>query len=75
LLYRPTANLESERHLGSHAKFCIADAASAYLGSANFTGLGLGGHLEMGVLLKGKLAADIALFWEMLKEQGVFRTI
>lgn len=71
-VYRPAANLESEKVLGSHAKFCISDATAAYLGSANFTGLGLAGHLEMGVLLRGKLASDIAVFWETLKELKVF---
>jgi phosphatidylserine/phosphatidylglycerophosphate/cardiolipin synthase-like enzyme len=71
-VYRPAANLESEKLLGSHAKFCISDTTAAYLGSANFTGLGLAGHLEMGVLLKGKLAGDIAAFWETLKELRVF---
>lgn len=74
-LYQPAANVTSDHYLGSHAKFCISDSAAAYLGSANFTGLGLGGHLEMGVLLKGALASDIAGFWETLKELHVFQRV
>jgi phosphatidylserine/phosphatidylglycerophosphate/cardiolipin synthase-like enzyme len=72
ILYRPAANIASEDRLGSHAKFCISDGAAAYLGSANFTGPGLGGHLEMGVLLRGDLAAKIAAFWGTLKDLKVF---
>jgi phosphatidylserine/phosphatidylglycerophosphate/cardiolipin synthase-like enzyme len=71
-LFQPKANALDERQLGSHAKFCISDAKKAYLGSANFTTPGLGGHLEMGVLVEGKLAIQISRFWSDLKEIGLF---
>lgn len=75
LLYSPTANLENDARIGSHAKFCISDSSAAYLGSANFTEPGLGGHLEMGVMVRGQLAAAIAAFWDTLKERKVFTKI
>lgn len=71
-LYQPQANVMDERQLGSHAKFCISDSRKAYLGSANFTGPGLGGHLEMGVLVEGSLAAQVSKFWADLKSIGLF---
>lgn len=40
-LFRPLPNMEDERRLGSHAKFCITDRQHAYVGSANLTGPGL----------------------------------
>jgi phosphatidylserine/phosphatidylglycerophosphate/cardiolipin synthase-like enzyme len=54
--YRPQKNAENARSLGSHAKFCLTDGELAYLGSANFTQMGIGGHLEIGVLLHGAVA-------------------
>jgi phosphatidylserine/phosphatidylglycerophosphate/cardiolipin synthase-like enzyme len=71
-LYQPQANALDDRQLGSHAKFCISDAQKAYLGSANFTAPGLGGNLEMGVLVEGKLAAQISNFWTDLKAIRLF---
>jgi phosphatidylserine/phosphatidylglycerophosphate/cardiolipin synthase-like enzyme len=71
-LFQPHANAVDERQLGSHAKFCISDSRKAYLGSANFTTPGLGGHLEMGVLVEGKLALQISEFWSDLKTIGLF---
>jgi phosphatidylserine/phosphatidylglycerophosphate/cardiolipin synthase-like enzyme len=71
----PTANLESDERLGSHAKFCISDSSAAYLGSANLTGPGLGGHLEMGMLVREELAVAISTFWETLKELRVFSPV
>jgi phosphatidylserine/phosphatidylglycerophosphate/cardiolipin synthase-like enzyme len=71
-LFQPHANALDGRQLGSHAKFCISDSRKAYLGSANFTTPGLGGHLEMGVLVQGKLAQQIARFWDDLKTIGLF---
>jgi phosphatidylserine/phosphatidylglycerophosphate/cardiolipin synthase-like enzyme len=71
-LFQPQANALNERRLGSHAKFCISDSHKAYLGSANFTTPGLGGHLEMGVLVEGKLALQISKFWADLKTIGLF---
>src|SRR5438552_767457 len=54
-LLQPRANIEDERRLGSHAKFCVADGWRAYIGSANLTGPGLATNLEMGVLVHGEL--------------------
>jgi phosphatidylserine/phosphatidylglycerophosphate/cardiolipin synthase-like enzyme len=53
-LFRPAANVIDEERLGSHAKFCVADGESAYVGSANLTGPGLAGQLEMGLLVHGE---------------------
>lgn len=71
-LFQPQVNLLDDRRLGSHAKFCIADTRKAYLGSANFTTPGLGEHLEMGVLLEGVAAGQVARFWDDLKAIGLF---
>lgn len=64
--FRPKANMDVEQNLGSHAKFCIADGQTAYIGSANLTFLGLHQHLEMGVLLHNELAKQVADFWKLL---------
>lgn len=64
--FRPKTNMDVEQYLGSHAKFCIADGQTAYVGSANLTFLGLHQHLEMGVLLHGELAKQVADFWKLL---------
>jgi phosphatidylserine/phosphatidylglycerophosphate/cardiolipin synthase-like enzyme len=64
--FRPKSNVDVEQHLGSHAKFCIADGQIAYIGSANLTFLGLHQHLEMGVLLHGELAKQVSDFWRLL---------
>jgi phosphatidylserine/phosphatidylglycerophosphate/cardiolipin synthase-like enzyme len=71
-LFRPLENLRDERRLGSHAKFCIADARMAYVGSANLTGPGLSGHVELGLLVTGTIAAKIWSFWEYCVEIGLF---
>ena len=72
--YRPKTNLDIEEHLGSHAKFCISDRQVAYIGSANLTYLGLHQHLEMGVLVYGQLANQVADFWTLLVTNGFFVT-
>lgn len=64
--FRPKSNIDVEHHLGSHAKFCIADGQIAYIGSANLTFLGLHQHLEMGVLLYSELAKQVSDFWKLL---------
>lgn len=64
--FRPKINVDVEQHLGSHAKFCIADGQTAYIGSANLTFLGLHQHLEMGVLLHDELAKQVSDFWRLL---------
>lgn len=71
-LFRPQANLEDEQRLGSHAKFCIADGQRAYIGSANLTGSGLSGHLEMGLLVRGEVAQQIGQFWSYSIQVGLF---
>lgn len=71
-LFRPQRNTKDSRRLGSHAKFCVADAAVAYVGSANLTGPGLGEHIELGVLVRGTLAQQVADFWEYCLSIGLF---
>lgn len=68
--FQPKTNIKQEQRLGSHAKFCIADEASAYVGSANLTGPGLSEHLEMGFLVDGKHAKQVADFWHFLVDKG-----
>lgn len=70
--FQPRPNVEDERYLGSHAKFCIADRQHAYIGSANLTSPGLTENLEMGVLVHGELALHVAEFWEFLLRTGFF---
>ena len=70
--FQPLANVEDERRLGSHAKFCIADGKDAYIGSANLTGAGMSGNLEMGLLVHGELAHQVEQFWKYLLEAGFF---
>lgn len=68
--FQPSANVADERELGSHAKFFLADGSHAYIGSANLTGRGLSGNLEMGVLVHGELAQQVEQFWLYLLEMG-----
>ena len=68
--FQSKTNVEQEQRLGSHAKFCIADETSVYVGSANLTGPGLSEHLEMGFLVDGKYAKQIADFWNFLVDKG-----
>ncbi len=56
--------------LGFHAKFCLADATAAYIGSANFTGPGLETQLEMGVLVHGAIAQQVREVWALACESG-----
>lgn len=71
-LFCPSANVTNEERLGSHAKFCVADGQSAYLGSANLTGPGLSEHLELGVLVQGQIAKQIEEMWQYSVEIGLF---
>ncbi len=71
-LFRPAANIASPERIGSHAKFCVVDEATAYIGSANLTGPGLTNQFEMGVLVDGLIARQIASVWSYLLEIGVF---
>jgi phosphatidylserine/phosphatidylglycerophosphate/cardiolipin synthase-like enzyme len=71
-LFQPSAELGGEHTLGSHAKFCVADGESAYVGSANLTGAGLSGQLELGLLVHGEVARQIEQFWDYAVENGLF---
>ncbi|HLG64920.1 MAG TPA: phospholipase D family protein [Ktedonosporobacter sp.] len=71
-LFQHQANKEDDQNLGSHAKFCLVDGEHAYVGSANLTGPGLSKHFEMGLLVHGKVARQIAEFWDYAVEIGLF---
>lgn len=70
--FQPTAHLVDEQQLGSHAKFCVGDGRLAYVGSANLTGKGLSGQFEIGVLVAGPIARQIAWFWDDSVTNGLF---
>ncbi|MGD1154014.1 MAG: phospholipase D-like domain-containing protein [Syntrophales bacterium] len=70
--FQAAAHLVDDTQLGSHAKFCVADAKMAYVGSANLTGRGLTGQVEMGVLLRGPVALQIKQFWDYAVDLGLF---
>ena len=69
---QPTTNVLDPRVLGSHAKFCVSDGVAAYVGSANLTGPGLDGQIEMGVLVRGAVARQIEEFWVLCCQLGLF---
>lgn len=81
-LFHPALPLADASAIGSHAKFCIQDGAAAYIGSANLTAPALGGtdgapyrtrqHFEMGVLVKGEIAARLRSFWVHCVRFGLF---
>jgi len=58
--------------IGFHAKFCVADGQSAYVGSANLTRPGIEQHFEMGVLVFDQPAAQVVNIWRYLVEKGFF---
>jgi len=68
--FYPRANVEDERHIGSHAKLCVCDRAHAYVGSANLTVPGLTENIEIGLLVHGVIAQQITEFWRFLLEEG-----
>lgn len=70
--FQPAANYEDANRLGLHAKFCVADAKRAYIGSANLTKPGLQEHFEMGVLVEGDAALQIDALWKYLVDTGFF---
>ena len=74
-LFQHYANIEDERNIGSHAKFCIVDETWAYVGSANLTGPGLSRHLEMGLLVQGDVARKIYECWTYSLEIGLFTPV
>lgn len=59
---------DDQRHI--HAKVVVADRARALVGSANFTGSGMGRNMEMGVVVEGKVAQDIASCMDSMLEKG-----
>ncbi|MGA2085745.1 MAG: phospholipase D-like domain-containing protein [Terracidiphilus sp.] len=69
---QPTTNVLDPRLLGSHAKFCVSDGVAAYIGSANLTGPGLAGHIELGVLVRGPVAKQVEEFWMLCHQLGLF---
>ena len=71
-LFRAEGEDEDRRRLGSHAKFCISDQDSAYIGSANLTGPGLDGNLEIGVMVRGEVAQQLERFWQYAVKIGLF---
>ena len=71
-LFQPQANIENERRIGLHAKFCVSDDERAYVGSANLTGPGLSEHFEMGLLIRGEVAQQIGSFWRYVVQIGSF---
>lgn len=53
----------------AHLKVLTADGTHAYLGSANFTGPGLGGaNLELGVLVAGGQVQTIDAIFQRFRE-------
>lgn len=71
-LFRAVGEDEDRRRLGSHAKFCISDHHSAYIGSANLTAPGLDENLEIGVMVRGEVAHQLERFWQHAVEIGLF---
>jgi phosphatidylserine/phosphatidylglycerophosphate/cardiolipin synthase-like enzyme len=53
--------------LGSHAKVLVVDEERGYVGSANLTTAGLGGHIELGVEVTGPQVADLARVLDALE--------
>lgn len=53
-----------------HAKVILADDRSAYVGSANVTGWSLDYSMELGVVLDGQAAAEIAEIVEAVLQAG-----
>jgi phosphatidylserine/phosphatidylglycerophosphate/cardiolipin synthase-like enzyme len=69
-IWVPSAAAAAGSRLGFHAKFCLADSEHAYIGSANFTGPGLGSQLEMGILVHGSLAQQVRDVWRLACQSG-----
>lgn len=71
-LFRPAANISNKNELGSHAKFCVSDGQSAYIGSANLTDPAMTRHLELGLLVNGHIAKQVEEMWRYSLEVGIF---
>lgn len=53
-----------------HGKVIVADRTSALVGSANFTSVGLGRNIEIGVHLEGEAVSEIVCFVARLVHEG-----
>ncbi len=73
--FQPVANYENTSILGVHAKFCVADAKHAYVGSANLTKPGLEEHLEVGMLVQGNAAEQLHAMWKFLVAKEFFTEV
>lgn len=73
--FRPKSNMDNDNQLGSHAKFCLTDSASVYIGSANLTWTGLINNFEMGILLHGRLAKKVSKFWNLLIDEDLIMEV
>lgn len=71
-LSQPRPNLVDADVMGSHAKLCLVDATSAYMGSANFTTNGFTKHFEVGALVRGQPAQDLWNVVTRLFSEGFF---
>lgn len=58
-----------------HAKFVVADAARGYLGTANFTSLGMTAHVEIGTELTPHQCRQLVDFLMQLEQNDRFRTL
>jgi len=54
-----------------HAKFCVADSATGYFGSANLTSAGLGNHVEIGVKLSTQQCQELNRVLDLLLASGL----
>lgn len=71
-VFQPRPNFDNSNVMGSHAKVCLIDGQAAYVGSANFTNKGLSEHFELGALVRGQPARDLATVVERLFESEFF---
>ena len=54
----------------AHLKVLTSDSMSAYIGSANVTGAGIGGHnLELGVLVRGGPVLVVEQILDMFRRE------
>ncbi len=74
ILRAPSTNDDRAAYF-SHAKFCVQDETSAYIGSANFTRNGIIGNFEMGLLIHGKLVRDVRHIFEILLREGLLTEV
>ena len=53
----------------AHLKVLTSDSVAAYIGSANVTGAGIGGHnLELGVLVRGATVVVVEEILDLYRE-------